>query len=370
MPNLHVSPAIEQFIHLLKIDYSSFIVSYILLWLFVIYIVVRARKNRIHDKVIETEYEPPSEISAVLARYLLTAGRIGGMSGEISENGLQRIILIDLYENGALKELNFLDEETIEYDIDENYKDKKLKEEQIIFIELLKKHIGEKAIIKNKDPEDLDKGFTGIDNFWFKYWNTELMNICIKRGYMDDKIIKRDIIPNLLAVSMTFGVFFSIFFLLFIPFIGPFIALVLLLPIVVIFFLSVIFVNIMSYLLDGYQIPFEALPEPLMVFLFVVIPLLTWFIWFIILGQNTKMAFSSFTAKGKDIIRTINGYKEFLKKVDKDRISFSLDRDLDFQRNNTTFSWLAIFSMVKDRHWEQFYEIHSKNNKVLVDSFI
>jgi site-specific recombinase XerD len=48
----------------------------------------------------------------------------------------------------------------------------------------------------------------------------------------------------------------------------------------------------------------------------------------------------------------------------------SLDRDLDFQRNNTTFSWLAIFSMIKDRHWEQFYEIHSKNNKVLDDSFL
>jgi hypothetical protein len=370
MPNLYVAPAIEQFINLLKIDYSSFTVSYILLWFFVIYIVVRARKNRIHDKVIETEYEPPSEISAVLARYLLIAGRIGGMSGEISENGLQRIILIDLYENGALKKLNFLDEETIEYELDETYKDKKLKEEQIIFIELLKKHVGEKATIKNKDPEELDKGFAGIDNFWFEYWNTELLNICIKQGYVDGKIIKRDIIPNLLAFSMTFGVFFSIFLILFIPFVGPFIALVLLFPVVIIFLFSMVFVNIISSFSGGYQIPFELLPEPLLVFLFVVMPFLTWFIWFILLGQNAKMAFTSFTAKGKDIIRAINGYKEFLKKVDKDRISFSLDRDLDFQRNNTTFSWLAIFSMVTDRHSEQFYEIHSKNSTIKIDTFI
>lgn len=361
MSDTYISPILENFINLLSIDYSSFILTYFILWFFVLYIVARANKNRKHNKVVVTEYEPLTDISAVLARYVLTGGMSGGMKGDISENGLQRIALIDLYEFGGLKELIFVDDEIIEYEIDENYQGKKLKEEQLLFVSLLEKHVGKRASIEHVDKEDSFKGFTGIDTFWYEYWNIELQKICVERGYFDKKEIKWNILLWYCIFSMTFGVFFS-FFVSLIPIIGLFIALFLLLPIILVFLFSAISVNGISYLLGSYRIPFELLPGPILVLIFMVLPFITWVIWIMIFGQNQSMALNSTTQKGKDIIREINGYKEFAKKVDQDRLSFSLNRDLDFERNKTSFSWLAIFGLIKNRHWDEFYKVHSREN--------
>ncbi len=257
-----------------------------------------------------------------------------------------------------MKELSFVDELTIEYEIDPNYRNRGLKEDQLIFLEMLEKKVGMQAMIQEAEEESVE-GFAEINKFWFDFWNVEMHKICTKLGYFGTKSPKLDIALNLVAVCMTFGIFLSVFAML-IPFIGPFIVMIILFPLVVIFLFSVLIARVAYYFFDIYQIPFGTFQGTLLELLFLTVPIITWFVWFMILGSNTKMAFTDVTSNGRDIISKINGYRNFLRKVDKDRISFSLDKDLDFERNNTSFSWLAIFGFATDRHWDQFYEAHSK----------
>lgn len=311
------------------------------------------------NRPIIAQYDIP-EVSPVLARYILVSGKEGGRAGEISKSGVQRILMIDLYENGALKELNFVDEITIKYEINSDYKKINLKEDQTVFLELLQ----QKAGLKNTIRELTDvkgyssgNGFEKIDQFWFSYWQQDLRKICVKNGYFNNTTGAISIMSGLLATSMTFGIFFSVFFS-FIPIIGLIIDFILLLPVIILFGVSFLLDKIIM-LFAGSNfpiIPFQAVSS----FLF-IITFLSWFAWIYLLAQNQNIAFTPVNQKGRDLIWKLNGYKQFLKKVDMNRISFSLDRDLDYQRNNTTFAWLAVFSLAKDKHWDNFMEVHGKN---------
>lgn len=342
----------------LDISPLSFLICYVLLWFFVIGVVIKAKRNRLEDRPMVVQYDIP-EVSPVLARYILVSGKEGGRIGEISKSGVQRILMIDLYENGALKELNFTDEITLEYEINPDYKNLNLKEDQIVFLDLLQQKVG----LKNTISELTDikgystgNGFEKIDQFWSTYWQKDIRDLCIKNGYLNNTTGVISIISGLLATSMIFGIFFSIFFS-FIPFLGLVLDFIILLPIIIIFGISILFEKLIL-LSVGSVLPIISFQDVSPFFF--IITFLSWFLWIFLLGQNQNIAFTPINQKGKDLIWKLNGYKEFLKKVDVNRISFSLDRDLDFQRNNTTFAWLAIFSLAKDKHWDNFMEVHGK----------
>lgn len=349
-----------NFFGFIKVDFLSLFLTYVILWVFVIYIVIKAKKVRKNNRPIETSYESPKGVSSILARYIMVSGRLGGVAGEISESGLQTITMIDLYENGGLKDISFIDDYTIEYEIDDDYLNKNLLEEQIKFIELLKENVGDNSRITILDRENISRGFSGVDKFWFKYWNTYLYELCINRGYFSKSKGRWDNALNFLGVSMIFGVFLS-FFAVMIPFLGPFIAILFLFPIIIILIVAVALSSLIHLVVSvDFNNIYNLLPEPFNFITFIFLPFMTWFLWIILIGQNIKVALTPITKKGNDIIWEIKGYKEFLSKVDKDRLSFTLDRDLDYQRNNTTFSWLAIFKIAKDRHWDDFFVAHSQ----------
>jgi hypothetical protein len=356
--SFYIHPAILKIIEITKINTLTFVVTFLILWGFVIYVVIRAKRVRKDDRSVITNFEAPKDISAILARYIFVAGRQGGRAGEISPRGLQTIALIDLYENGGIKELTFIDENTIEYEIDSDYKNKKLNKEQLLFIEFLNKATGMKSKLVPVDIEDDYKGFKGIDDFWFQYWETELYKICVERGYFKKTDLYLAVPLSLLAASMMFGIFFSFFFML-IPYVGLILMAIALFPIVIIILLSTIIIYILSSIFNFDPNSISGLSLTSNFFGLVIIPFLSWFMWFYLLGQNIKIAFTPITETGKDVLLQIKGYKKFLDKVDKDRLSFSLNKDLDYERNTTTFSWLAVFGLAYDRHWDLFYEAHN-----------
>lgn len=342
----------------LNISLLSFLICFVLLWLFVMGVVIKAKRNRLENRPAVVQYDIP-EVSPVLARYILVSGKEGGRAGEISKSGVQRILMIDLYENGALKELNFTDDITIEYEINPNYKNLNLKEEQMVFLDLLQQKVGLKNTISELTDVkgySSDNGFEKIDQFWFSYWQQDLRKICVNNGYFNNTTGVISTASGLLAASMTLGIFFSIFFL-FIPFVGLIIVSIILLPIIILFGVSILLEKLILLFVGSNfpVIPFQAVSP-----FFFIITFLSWFAWIYILSQNQNIAFTPINQKGKDLVWKLNGYKAFLKKVDVNRISFSLDRDLDFKRNNTTFAWLAIFSLANDKHWDNFMEVHSK----------
>ncbi len=357
-----ISTTIDIFVAFLKGQIFSFVILYILIFIVILYIKHLANKNYFDPKGIMTQYDPPKNISPVFARYLLTGGRLGRMAGEISISGLQTIMLIDLYENGGLSDLTFIDQYTVKYTIDSEYKDKKLNHEQLKFIEYLHEYIGGNSIIKrdaNSKSNQIDNGFKEINNFWNIFWNKDLNNLAIERGY----VLKNSILDYFISwftVSLTFGIFFSVF-LMFIPIIGYILILIILLPILLLFGLSVLINMFLLNFFDTNQI-FNLLSntdsgEAVLIILPFII-FISWITFFFLLGNSTKRAMTKITPSGKDIIWHINGYKSFLKKTDKDRLTFSLNKDLEEVRNNSSFAWLAIFKIVKDEHWDQLRELH------------
>jgi hypothetical protein len=69
--------------------------------------------------------------------------------------------MINLYEIGVLKKFNFINPQTLEYEIDIDYQNLNLTEDQILFLGLLKDHVGYKNILHD---ETLLTPFSIIDN--------------------------------------------------------------------------------------------------------------------------------------------------------------------------------------------------------------
>ncbi len=346
----------------------SFVIFFLLIFIVVFYIRYRGLKNYQDNRTVVAQYNPPVGISPVFSRYLITGGRLGGMTGEISISGLQTIMLIDLYEHGALNELKFIDDHTLSYKINPDYKNKILQnEDSAIFLDYLVSKVGKEATLKeeiNKKGGNSGDGYAGINLFWSKYWFKDLFNLSTKSGYMKkDSILSYFI--SWFSVSITFGVFFSMFLML-IPFVGYFIVAIILIPLLLIFGVSILLNMMLQYVFNTNLI-FEFISNSLKThqLLLVFVPFLvflSWIIIFMILGSSTKKAVTNITPKGKDIILQLKGYMEFLKKTDLDRLSYSINRDSNKNITDTTkdtsFVWLAIFSIAKDKHWDQFYEIH------------
>jgi hypothetical protein len=343
----------------------SIIICYFLLWAFVVSIVWRARKNRKDSRVEVVQYDIP-EVSPVLARHLMVSGRMGGMAGEISQSGLQTIMMIDLYENGALKRLEFIGGSTFEYEIAPDVTSLNLKEEQVIFLNLLKEKVGMSGTLRelaDMEGNSREDGFSGVTEFWFDYWNKDLRNLCLERGYFNREGALLNNLTGALSGSMTIGFFVAVF-LYMIPGVGQYLTLIPLFPVAVVMSVSVLMEKVLFLVLGKISVIASIHALPLDPFWggVAIIFFVTWFVWFLCIGQNQATAATTLGESGKNLVWRLNGYKSFLKKVDARRLSFSLDKDLDFQRNNTTFAWLAIFSLAKDAHWDAFMEVHGKKS--------
>ncbi len=353
---LSTTPAIESFINNEHLLLALFITE-LIIWIIAISIILKARSLRKDNKAIITEYEPPKELSPVFARFIMVSGREGGISGEISKTGNQLLTMINLYEDGLLKKLEMIDEKTLEYEVHENYKNLECSEEEKVFLEKLIKNIGTTGKLQEtEDSKSNIDGYLNLNDLWFDFWHKDLYQLARSRGYME-KESKLVFALSLFSGSLTFGMFFSVF-LSFIPFVGWFIALLLLLPVLLVFAVGY---GISSLILMNFDFSWALNDGAQAIILF--FGLFSWFAWFIIFGQNMSIIYNKLTPKGLELVRKLKGYKSYLKSVDKDRLSFSFNRDNDFSRNRTSFSWLGVFGLIKDKHWDEWYEIAKKDNK-------
>src|SRR3989344_1739201 len=271
-----------------------------------------------------------------------------------------RFAVINLFEDGLLKKLSFTTESLLEYEIHENYKNMDCAEEEKKFLDRLNEKVG----MSGKLQEKLSKhgydgdGYNELNGVWFDFWYKDLYGLALSRGYMEkeSKIIT---VISIFAGSLTFGVFFSVF-LSFIPVVGVFIAGIILLPVIVVFSVGYLLASILLPHLNNIYIIVSDI-EIVKVFL-VGFAVFSWFAWFIIFGQNMTKLARKLTPRGLEIVRQLNGYKMYLKGVDRGRLSFSFNRESDLSRNRTSFSWLGVFGLITDKHWDEWYLIANHPN--------
>lgn len=282
----------------------------------------------------------------------MVSGREGGMAGEVSKTGTQLLALINLYEDGLLKKLKMIDDITIEYEIHENFINMNCAEDEKILLKKMSEKIGMSGTLQEdtREKSTVD-GYLVLNDLWFEFWYKDMNELGISRGYTYKNTSKIVFALSILTASLTFGVFFSIF-LSFIPFIGKFIASILLLPVLILFAIGYgIATQVLIHIDISWAINNHS-QAAILIFTF-----LSWFAWFIIFSQSMSKLNLKLTPLGLEVVRKLEGYKKYLKSVDRNRLSFSFNRESDLARNHTSFSWLGVFGMIKDEHWDQWYEV-------------
>ncbi len=347
---LKTSPVIEGFLNGDN-NLLALFITILLIWIIAIITLIRARSIRKKSKAVVPEYDPPKDMSPAFARFILVSGREGGMAGEVSKTGNQLLTLINLYEDGLLRKLKMVDEAVVEYEIHEDFRSLECTEDEKMFLERLSSEIGMSGTLEeSKDPKSPIDGYLNLNKLWLQFWHTDMYQLALSKGYVV-KESKWIFLLSIFAASLTFGFFFSVFSS-FIPFVGKYIAGILLLPVLAVFALgygiaTLIVANINISLITNHLSQGAVL----------LLGFLSWFAWFMIFGQNMSKLSRRLTPAGLELVRQLEGYKAYLRTVDKDRLSFSFNRESDLKRNRTSFSWLGIFGMIKDKHWDQWYEI-------------
>jgi hypothetical protein len=334
-----------------KISTMTMLIFLIIIWIITICVIYIAKKRRTNKQALIAEYSPPQNIGPVFARYILASGRQGGVAGDVSRSGLQIVMLVSFYEQGLLTKLKFVDESDIEYEINPDYKNITCCEDEKIFLESLLKTIG----LSGKLTQDLGTeqypssrdGYIEIENIWIEYWNKSLYELALSRGYFK----KSGWLSRLFsyyAFSLTFGIFFSVFLSL-IPFIGIWICVPLVLPVVLLFISSGLFAKII------YSEIFSSLTTDDSAKFISIALVLSWFAWLIIYGSRTRDIVTTYSVSAYEIAEKIKGYELYLNSVDRNRLSFSRNRNTT--DIHTSFAWLIIFGLATDEHWNQWYEI-------------
>jgi hypothetical protein len=344
----------------LVIQRQTSALAFIIIWLIVISVVIKAKKINSNNKTIIPEYEPPQDISPVFARYLMVSGRMGGTAGEISVTGMQTLTFIDLYEDGLLEECVMIDERSLKFKIRDNYKEIKCTKDEVDFLDFLSQKVGMSGTVTERISKNSvgGDGFDEVNRFWTTFWSRNLYLQAVEAGYLKKSSWKT--VPlQWFSVSLVFGVFFS-FFLIFIPYIGYIIAGILMIPIIIIFAISyLIVISITSFtpavtLIFG-SISYNAIFVPFF---------LSWFVWILMLGKNVSKIVLVLSTGGAELVRKLKGYRMYLKSVDLSRLSFDFNRSNDFLRNKTSFAWLGIFSLLKDSHWDQWYSLNKDKSNL------
>lgn len=334
------------------LELLSYTATVICIWIIALITVVWAYRTRTNPLPIITESEPPVGCSPVFAQFILSSGKQGGVAGEISSFGTQTIVFMSLYETGLLNKLS-VSSAQIEYSINPDFEKLSATEDEKLFVSKLAASIGTTGTLTAAREADAIQGYPELSNVWMNFWYKDLQNIAAHKKYIrKDGLLEK--LLSVVAASITFGAFFGIFTFFFIPFIGKYITAILILPILGIYLLNE---TIFGLLLNGnYLQVFEGISSPTTQGAVFVISFFSWFAWFVLFGQNMSKINRALTPEGLELVRKIQGYKQFLATVDKDRLSFSFNRSLDFERNKTSFAWLAIFELVTDKHWQQWYE--------------
>jgi hypothetical protein len=86
---------------------------------------------------------------------------------------------------------------------------------------------------------------------------------------------------------------------------------------------------------------------------------MSWFFLFMVFGSSMPTLNNPLSDKGRELRGKLLGYKMFLQKVDKDRLTVEYSYSDHIKQEITTFSWLAVFELAKDTHWEQWMITHS-----------
>lgn len=336
--------------------------SLLILWTIVLFIFFKARAVvRGSATVVTPEYEPPKAIGPMYAHYILTSGRLGGKVGDVSISGAQMLAFIELYEKKLFQTLTIGDD-FVEYKIAHDYRTQgDVLAEEIALLELIERECGVSGTLHffvGKGRVDESGGYVELQSVWNKF-----RDYLYQRSVEDGFILKQKwgwySLMRWFSVSLTFGVFFGVFIAL-IPYIGVFIALLFVLPVAII-------VVGAGFVAQGVvtMIPVLTLiPHVYSVILFFLL-FVSWFAWFMIIGQSVPVLNNIPTAAGRELIRRLRGYNMYLKTVDLNRVSFTFDYS-DVRTLRTTFSWLVVFRIASDAHWDQWYQLVS-NSGVVAD---
>lgn len=341
-------------------DFWSFVIFYIVISSLVLYVFYRYKNVKEDSRTVVVQTEAP-DISPMYSHFLSVSGREGGIAGDISRLGSQFIMILELFEVNALKTLEWKEDKYF-FEVNQAYAENRyLKPEEKEFLDLITTKIGfqgtlTEIISSDKDGRSGLGGFQEIDDIWFDFWQTYLPKKSIEDGYFK----KPTLIATLysyFSLSMTLGAFFS-FILIFIPYIGIVIAGILMLPLVLLLFISLGIEKIISlvYKLPEIDTFMNAETVPPLVF---SIFFFSWFFWFGCLGLCMKIAFTPVTNKALDLFLYTKGYKLFLSTVDKDRLSFQ-DRESGALQSKTTFAWLLIFKQIKKDHLNELLRQRSQ----------
>jgi hypothetical protein len=329
------------------------VISFLLLWSVVLVIYFKARLiSQGGGIAITPEYEPPVGVGPVYAHYLLTSGRTGGMVGDVSISGAQMLAFIELYEK-KLFQTFAIRQSSVVYEIARDYRTQRdVTAEEIKLLELMEKKVGSSGALhffSGKNGPDEEGGYVEIQSVWY-----EFQEYLYSRSVEDGFVLKRKMglysLMRWFSTSLTFGVFFGIFVAI-IPYIGIYISLLFILPVAIIFAVARVLAHAIIIMIPELINISPGYATLIFIFLFI-----SWFAWFLIIGHAVPILNNIQTHKGREMVRRLRGYGTYLKTVDLDRLSFSFDYS-DSRTVRTTFSWLVVFRIASDLHWDQWYQL-------------
>lgn len=340
----------------------------LLIWCYALYIWIRAKTITNSYKAITAiaQYEPPKGISPIVAHYLLSFGREVQSFGEITKTQEQLLILICLYERGFLSKLEVGNSEPmlIDYEINPDYSSLPILEEEKTFLGHLTETGGlqgrltEQARSGSKNQKIPD-GFDVINKFWFDYLYKDLRGIVAKLNITSSKTPHYYFLAAF-AMSITFGGFFAIFAIYFSKSFLPlaFLGLLFILPQTVLYFLSVLLLEVLSAITPTLSRAVLHILNPVPFPVMLVITFCSWFIWILIFGTQVKKLYFRFNEAGKNILQQLQGYELYLKEVDASRVDI-LHQTVDSKINSTTMPWLLAFNIYTYAQWRQWKDLQA-----------
>ena len=347
---------------------SALTLVWLLIWIYAVYILIKAKRavKANLDASIVAQYEPPKNISPILAHFLLSFGAQGKTMGDLSQTGEQLMILITLYEKGLLSELQITEGDVIkvQYKINESYSGTGAKEEEKIFLDYLVKAAGHEGELieetgqaagrSRRSNSQVNDGFSKINTFWFKYWHSDLNSVTNKLNLTNIKPTNY-LFLQIFATTLTFGGFFALFLFLFSTAWQPlfYLGLLFILPQAILFAVCLLLIKILiganilsSGTLQTLNLFGQALP---------IVVGFSWFAWLLIFGGNVKKLYFRFNEAGKKVLQDLEGYRLYLKRVNLDRVDI-LSKVADARVNATTFPWLLVFTIANYKQWQLWHE--------------
>jgi hypothetical protein len=331
----------------------------LVIWVYVLYIATRGWLvgKSYYQIATVAQYEPPTNISPILAHYLLSFGSESKVASNLNNTNEQLLVLIYLYEHGLLSSLNISETDLVrvEYQISDNYISIPIAEEGKLFINYLVKQAGLNGILtevrrgRDRRSSGVPNGFDVINKFWPVYWYKDLKTIANTQNIVNTKS-KHYRFLQVFSPTLIFGSFFAVFAFMFSTIFTPllFIGLLLIFPQVILF--SLIFFLLKILISLGFD---TTVLQAINLSGILSITFVSWFVWAFLLVISTKKLYFQFTTTGKTILQQLAGYKDYLKTVDLNRVDIE-SKTAGSKINSTTFPWLLALDIANYKHWQQW----------------